>query len=316
MVDQIGGLAQYTPPTADFNPYTYGQQGNPGWLFYKRPVQPVPPVQAVQMIGVGGDAPVVDRAYAPMGGDGGASANEGVGGYSDKGFFEGLATYGSNMLGVLGGPLGLVSMGYGIANNNENLSTGSMLQGLYGSLFGGSDGGDAGWGGGDNGMAGDPGSGTGDSGSAFAATGGLVTSRGVVKPYAQGGLVNGMIQGPGGGQDDLVPMTVPSDSYVIPADVVAGLGDGNAFEGSRRLMKAVGGSVGHGGLASRGVPVAVSPSESVIGPDAVARLGRGNIDAGERRLDQFVKNVRKHKTSQGSGHPPKAKSPESYLKGR
>ena len=68
-----------------------------------------------------------------------------------------------------------------------------------------------------------------------------------------------------------------------------------------------------GGLSHPGVPVAVSPAEQVIPPDRVAALGGGNIDRGEKALDRFIRNVRKHKTSKGGKHPPKARPAESYM---
>jgi hypothetical protein len=46
-----------------------------------------------------------------------------------------------------------------------------------------------------------------------------------------------MVQGPGGGQDDLVPAQLSPNEYVMDSDVVAALGDGNPEEGARRLDK-------------------------------------------------------------------------------
>lgn len=348
-----GGGLSYSAPSATFDPYTYGQPGGSSWLFYKPKVIEAAPPPASTPVGTtggtggsGGGAPYVETGNGPSG--------EAVGGYSSKGLMEGLATFGPNALGIASiGPLGLAALGYGIANNTESLGVKNAISGLFGGLFGndapfsfegnafspsaplgydpaqiqaeldaavagygdtGSGGGDASWGGGDNGMAGDPGSGTGDSGSAFGATGGLVTPQGIRQPLARGGLANGLIHGPGGGQDDKVMGSVTADSYIIPADVVSGLGDGNAIEGARRLPRAV------GGLAQQShgpsVPVAVSPAEAIIPPEAVARLGGGSIDRGEKVLDGFVRNVRKHKTGRGSKHPPKAHSPEKYLPGK
>lgn len=45
----------------------------------------------------------------------------------------------------------------------------------------------------------------------------------------------GVATGPGGGQDDKVPVYLSADEYVIPADVTAHLGDGSAKEGSKKL---------------------------------------------------------------------------------
>lgn len=361
-----GGLAYNAPTTSSFNPYTYGQGGNGGWLFWKPPaptVVPAAPDPATQptggLGGFGGLGGGVDDAVHSFGGNGrsasfsnlspgatglmgGApatasidSARAGVddssthgdhtanpGGFSSKGIGEGLATFGPNALGL--GAFGLpsaIGMAYGIANNNPSLSFAAAIRDAFGW---GGDGGSAGWGGGTHGDAGIGGDGVGNGGGQStsdgsqgdtAATGGLITGHGVRRPYAHGGLTRaGLIQGPGGGQDDRVPMTVPADSYVIPADVVSGLGDGNPAEGAARLHRAVGGRApAMGGLSRPGVPVAVSPAEQVIPPDRVAALGDGNVDRGEKMLDGYVRNVRKHKTSKGGKHPPKARPAESYM---
>lgn len=58
-------------------------------------------------------------------------------------------------------------------------------------------------------------------------------------PMAKGG----QIRGPGGGQDDLIPATIEdrdparlsNDEFVMPADVVAIIGDGSSSQGHRKL---------------------------------------------------------------------------------
>lgn len=47
--------------------------------------------------------------------------------------------------------------------------------------------------------------------------------------------VNRYIDGPGGGQDDVIDAKLSAGEFVIPADVVAGLGDGSNEEGAKRL---------------------------------------------------------------------------------
>lgn len=47
--------------------------------------------------------------------------------------------------------------------------------------------------------------------------------------------MGGQAQGPGGGQDDKIPVYLSAKEYVVPADVVADLGDGNADEGAKKL---------------------------------------------------------------------------------
>lgn len=83
----------------------------------------------------------------------------------------------------------------------------------------------------------------------------------------QGMTPHGMVNGPGKGQDDVVPAKLSKDEYVLSADIPSFLGDGSS-------------------------------------------------SAGAKVLDQFVSNIRKHKTSHGKGFPPKAHSPLSYISKR
>ena len=62
-----------------------------------------------------------------------------------------------------------------------------------------------------------------------------------VVPFARGGIVNAVNQGSGllastgSGRKDILPRDVEPGSYVIPADVVAALGDGNTLAGGKVL---------------------------------------------------------------------------------
>lgn len=46
---------------------------------------------------------------------------------------------------------------------------------------------------------------------------------------------DGIVKGQGGGQDDAVPAHLSQDEFVVPADVVAHLGDGSSNEGGKKL---------------------------------------------------------------------------------
>lgn len=139
----------------------------------------------------------------------------------------------------------------------------------------------------------------------------------------------GLIGSPVAGRTDRIPMSVAADSYVIPADVVSGIGQGNSLAGSRFLDHAMktgpwGTSMPHlakgrgappppppwhppaqtspGGFAHGGVPKGVEPvkiiaagGEYVIPPHVVKHhpmLGNGDMKKGHRVLDKFVKRVR------------------------
>ena len=48
---------------------------------------------------------------------------------------------------------------------------------------------------------------------------------------------DGIVKGHGGGQDDAVPAKLSQDEFIVPADVVAHLGDGSSNEGGKKLVK-------------------------------------------------------------------------------
>jgi hypothetical protein len=127
----------------------------------------------------------------------------------------------------------------------SDLNTGVTDQSFAGfaetsDLYGGSDtggaGSDVGGGGGDNG-GGVDGGGPGGSGTGGQARGGLI------RRYAEGGY----LPGDTGGMDDSVPAMIDgmepaalSDGeFVIPADVVAMLGDGNSGAGAKKIEQAI-----------------------------------------------------------------------------
>lgn len=63
------------------------------------------------------------------------------------------------------------------------------------------------------------------------------------------------------------------------------------------------------------VPAYLSEDEFVMPADVVSSLGDGSSDAGGGVLQKFVANVRAHKAQTGKdGMPPRAKSPEQYLR--
>jgi hypothetical protein len=123
------------------------------------------------------------------------------------------------------------------------------------------------------------------------------------KSRAAGGHVGaldghvGALDGHTPGRADKLPIDVPNGSYVIPADVVAALGDGNSRAGFAVLNRLF--SQGHGRVSStrraRGgvVPIAASDGEFVVSPEAVIAKGGGDGEHGRRVLDHFVIHIRK-----------------------
>jgi hypothetical protein len=113
-----------------------------------------------------------------------------------------------------------------------------------------------------------------------------------VKPHI--GPIHSSVQG----RTDHLPMHVPSGSYVIPADIVSSIGEGNTMAGFKIMNKIVG---DHGGLprhyASGGytgelAPIVAAGGEYVIPPEAVLSIGEGDMDAGHKELDNFVNDWR------------------------
>ncbi len=111
------------------------------------------------------------------------------------------------------------------------------------------------------------------------------------KNKADGGPVHvGPIHSAVGGRTDHLAMKVPEGSYVIPADIVSALGQGNTLNGQQVLQRVF----PEGGKPKKGnVPIMAAGGEHVIHPDAVKRLGRGDINQGHALLDRWVVDQRK-----------------------
>ena len=102
------------------------------------------------------------------------------------------------------------------------------------------------------------------------------------------------------GRTDHLPMHVPSGSYVIPADIVSSLGEGNTEAGFRILDAGLlkygqkPGNYARGGeTADPKVPIVAAGGEYVIPPEIVTAIGGGDMEAGHQGLDEFVKSARK-----------------------
>jgi hypothetical protein len=152
----------------------------------------------------------------------------------------------------------------------------------------------------------------------------LQTARGVGPvhpPHAHAHPIHKLHTGPlhstVAGRTDHLPSQVPNGSFVIPADVVSGFGEGNSMAGFKVLKRMFqnahrqyggtpyggnsgpygSGSAPYGGMARGGatdsVPVAVAGGEHVLAPHEVAFAGMGDMEKGHRVLDEFVIQSRK-----------------------
>lgn len=102
------------------------------------------------------------------------------------------------------------------------------------------------------------------------------------------------------GRTDRLPIHVYGGSYVLPADIVSGLGEGNTDAGFAVIDKMFASNkMAAGGMAKYGlvghyheppslVPVIVAGGEYILTPDEVAAAGDGDMDKGHKILDKFV----------------------------
>jgi len=135
---------------------------------------------------------------------------------------------------------------------------------------------------------------------------------------ATGGQVTKVHTGPihssVAGRTDHLPMNVPSGSYVIPADIISAMGEGNTMAGFKQMKRIMYGGTPYGaegapygarggpyneplpekaaGGSTQTVPIIAAGGEYVISPEEVLKVGKGDLDTGHRVLDEFVKRMR------------------------
>ncbi len=109
---------------------------------------------------------------------------------------------------------------------------------------------------------------------------------------ATGGSVPhvGPIHSPVAGRTDHLALDVPSGSYVIPADIVSGLGQGNTASGMEVLRRMFPHSEE---VKGKTTPIMAAGGEFVISPQDVTLKGKGDINHGHAILDSWVKLERK-----------------------
>jgi hypothetical protein len=113
-----------------------------------------------------------------------------------------------------------------------------------------------------------------------------------IKPHV------GPIHSPVAGRTDHLPMHVPSGSYVIPADIISAMGEGNTMAGFKimnEVARQYGGNpqkYAGGGAPGDKVAIVAAGGEYVIPPEVVAGIGGGDMSVGHTELDDFVKKMR------------------------
>lgn len=112
---------------------------------------------------------------------------------------------------------------------------------------------------------------------------------------AEGGQIDnkihvGPIHSNVAGRTDHLPINVPSGSYVIPADIISAMGEGNTMAGFKYANAAFGAQMNS--PDHQPVEIVAAGGEYVISPENVTRIGGGDIDQGHKNLDDFVKQYR------------------------
>jgi len=92
------------------------------------------------------------------------------------------------------------------------------------------------------------------------------------------------------GRTDHLPINVPSGAYVIPADIISGMGEGNTMNGFKNANRMWGKQRLYGDEIA--TPIVAAGGEYVISPRSVEGVGGGDVDAGHSELDKFVKQFR------------------------
>jgi hypothetical protein len=129
---------------------------------------------------------------------------------------------------------------------------------------------------------------------------GGIIARGLelARRYATGGAIGGgtgLLHSDVPGRTDHLPLNVQPSSFVIPADTVSALGEGNTMAGSKVLdrMLRTGRPQDPRNFAAGGnVPILAAGGEYMVAPEDVARIGGGNVDQGHRILNALVTQVR------------------------
>ena len=136
-------------------------------------------------------------------------------------------------------------------------------------------------------------------------------------------FTKGLLNSPVPGRTDQLPTSVASNSHVIPADVIAGLGQGNTLAGSNIMEhilktgpwattnmplrhgrgvpsapRAFHPQAKKGGAEHKPTKIIAAGGEYLIEPDIVRAIGGGDIDKGHKLLDNMIRTIRKQVAKQ------------------
>lgn len=148
----------------------------------------------------------------------------------------------------------------------------------------------------------------------------------VAKKASGGGVTTGFLNSSVPGRTDQLPITVGGGAYVLPADHVAALGQGNSLAGAdivskmfksgpygtalanakpRGLKTKKAKMFADGGGIGKPTPIVAAGGEIVLSPEQI--IGRfGDLDKGHKALDSWVVSTRQqHIKTLGNLKPPK-----------
>jgi hypothetical protein len=124
----------------------------------------------------------------------------------------------------------------------------------------------------------------------------------------------GMIKSAVPGRTDALPITVGGGAYILPAEHLAAIGQGNSIAGGQIANQMLGLSKKGGlrtpraiihkqgrmkmpkiadGGAAPDVDIVAAGGEYVVSPEKVREIGGGDLDKGHRVLDAWVMSTRK-----------------------
>jgi len=89
------------------------------------------------------------------------------------------------------------------------------------------------------------------------------------------------------GRTDHLPINVPAGAYVLTADIVSALGEGNTIAGFDALNRYFGRQKYKEGEPQ--TEVVVAGGEYALSPETIQnRIGGGDLDEGHKVLDDFI----------------------------
>lgn len=132
------------------------------------------------------------------------------------------------------------------------------------------------------------------------------------QPATSAKVFHGPLKAPIPGRTDRLPIHVHSGSYVIPADIVSGLAEGNTEAGyaviQKMIEEAMAKSPQQDSEEEPGTVAAiVAGGEYILTPAEVRAFGDGDLDEGHKVLDAFVKSQRKQNITTLRKLPPPVK---------